>query len=220
MFERLKFWKEKGMHANVIYDIGAHKGGWTLQMKSIFPEAQYILFEANAEHADALKDLSANIVVLGSETKQAVPFFKNTAGCTTGNSLYCEKTIYFTPQMAIIELLPMTRLDTFVREKTLPFPDFIKLDVQGAERDILLGAGTILSSVKYCVLEASLHEYNQGAPLIEDMILFMKQQGFSLIDIVDFHKINGYLAQVDLLFAHSSTGLRKQHFYDGFLKFE
>jgi FkbM family methyltransferase len=220
MFERMNFWKDKGMHPVVIYDIGAHRGDWTKQMKPIFPDAQYILFEANSEHADVLKDLSANIVVLGSESKHTVPFYKNTVGCTTGNSLYCEKTIYFTPQMAAIELLPMTRLDTFVADHGFPSPDFVKLDVQGAELDILVGAGDLLATLKYCVLETSLHEYNHGAPLIEDVIAFMNTKGFCLIDIVDFHKINGYLAQVDLLFAHSSTGLRKQHFYDGFLKFE
>jgi hypothetical protein len=37
---------------------------------------------------------------------------------------------------------------------------------------------------------------------------------------VELHKVNGYLVQADLFFAHSSVGLRKEHFYDGFLKFE
>jgi FkbM family methyltransferase len=195
-------------------------GNWTRQMKQLFPEAQYILFEANTEHTEILKDLSANLVLLGSQSKPNTPYFKNTAGCTTGNSIYCEKTIYFTPQMAMVELLPMMRLDEFISQHNLPPPDFIKLDVQGAELDILVGAGEFLSNVRYCVLETSLHEYNHGAPLIEDVIIFMKERGFCLIDIVELHKINGYLAQADLFFAHSSTGLRKPHFYDGFLKFE
>jgi FkbM family methyltransferase len=220
MYERLEFWKGKGFEPSVIYDIGAHNGGWTQEMKKLFPMSQFILFEANAEHQPALQDLSANIVLLGSESREAIPFYKNTAGCTTGNSIYCEKTIYFTSQMATIEYLPMTRLDAFVAQKNLPIPDFMKLDVQGAELDVLIGAGDLLKSLKGCVLEASLHQYNQNAPSIEDSIIFMKMNGFCLIDIVELHKVNGYVVQADLFFAHSSVGLRKEHFYDGFLKFE
>jgi FkbM family methyltransferase len=220
MYERLEFWKSKGLEPTVIYDIGAHHGNWTRGIRKLFPSAQFFAFEANSEHTHLLQDLSANILLLGSANKEAVSFFKNTVGCTTGNSMYLERTFYFTPQTAIVEQLPMVRLDTFVLQKNLPKPDFLKLDVQGAELDILVGAGELLQSVKGCVLEASLHQYNENAPLIEDIIGFMKGRGFCLIDMVEFHKINGYLAQVDLLFAHTSTGLRKEHFYDGVLKFE
>lgn len=220
MYDRLEFWKSKGLNPKVIYDIGAHNGGWTRGMKPLFPDSQFVLFEANSEHRQVLEDLSANLVLLGSENHEAIPFYKNTQGCTTGNSIYLERTVFFTPQTAIVEHLRMCRLDTFVSENTLPNPDFLKLDVQGAELDVLAGAGDLLQGVKGCVLETSLHQYNQGAPFIEDVIVFMKMKGFDLIDIVEFHKINGYLAQVDVLFAHTSTGLRKEHFYDGVLKFE
>ena len=192
MYERFRFWKSKGFDPKVIYDIGAHDGGWTREMKSVFPDAQFILFEANSEHQSALQDLSANLILLGSECRDMIPFYKNTIGCTTGNSIYCEKTIYFTPQTAVIEHLPMYRLDTFVSQKNLPMPDFLKLDVQGAELDVLFGAGELLKTIKGCVLEASLHQYNANAPCMEDVVAFMKMNGFYLIDIVELHKVNGY----------------------------
>jgi FkbM family methyltransferase len=220
MFDRLKFWKEKGMTPKVIYDIGAHCGDWSREARKVFPLAQIFAFEANGEHAAALSDLSANIVLLGAESQDIVAFYKNTIGCTTGNSIYCEQTVYFKPQIAEIELLPMKRLDEVVKNQNLAMPDFLKLDVQGAELDILKGAGSLLEGLKYCVLEASLHQYNRDAPMIEEIIGFMNEHDFYLIDIVEMHRINGYLAQVDLLFARSSTGLRKEDFYEGLLKFE
>jgi FkbM family methyltransferase len=219
MFDRLAFWKQKGLSPHVIYDIGAHNGSWYREAKKIFPTSHIICFEANQEHHAALEDLSGNIVLLGAENKSQVGFFRNTIGCTTGNSIYLEQTYYFTPQTAVVDLLPMRRLDSFVEEKNIPAPDFMKLDVQGAELDILKGAGSLLLAVKYCVLEVSLHGYNREAPLIEEVIAFMKSQNFVVLDFIDFHRINGYLAQVDILFAHSSTGLRKNHFYDGVLEF-
>lgn len=219
MFDRFEFWKTKGMNPSIIYDIGAHEGAWTTCAKKVFPTATYFAFEANTDMRENLQDLSSHFVVLGKENKEAIPFYKNTIGCTTGNSIYLEQTHFYTPQTAVLELRSVRTLESYVQENGIPFPDFIKLDVQGAELDILQGAGDILKAAKYIVLEASLHQYNAGAPLIEDLIAFLKQNSFEIIDFVEFHRINGYLAQVDVLFAHTSTGLRKPHFYDGHLEF-
>lgn len=219
MFDRLGFWKEKGMNPTVLYDIGANKGDWARQALKLFPEARLIAFEANGDHKDKLSDLSANIVLLGSSNKENIPFYKNTVGCTTGDSIYLEQTLYYTPQTATVLLLPMIKLEDYIPIIKAPPPDFMKLDVQGAELDILQGAVSLLPTVKYCVIETSLHKYNRNAPLIEEIIAFMKSHSFDIIDFVELHRINGYLAQVDILFAHSSTGLRKEHFYDGMLHF-
>ena len=218
MFERFEFWKSKGMNPSVIFDIGAHNGSWTREIQPVFPAAKFFAFEPNTEHQKALQDISSHFILVGNKS-DTVPYFKNAIGCTTGNSIYLEQTIYFSPQTAFVQMLPLVRLDSYIPLYNLPTPDFLKLDVQGAELDVLQGLGTYLQSVKYIVAETSLHAYNSGAPLIEDIIGFLQQNSFQIIDIVELHKINGYLAQVDILFAHSSTNLRKTHFYDGHLDF-
>ena len=45
-----------GFAPKVIYDIGAFYGYWTKATRKIFPDAHYVLFEANAEHESKLKD--------------------------------------------------------------------------------------------------------------------------------------------------------------------
>ena len=216
MFDRLAFWKEKGMNVKVIYDIGAHHGTWAREILKVFPDATLHAFEATMEFAEKMSDLSANMVLLGDQNKE-VGFFKNMIGIHTGNSIYLEKTIYFTPQTAIIQLMNMVRLEDYMREHILPVPDLIKLDTQGSEIDILKGAPNLLGVVKYIVIETSLHTYNEGSPMIEEVIIFMRSHGYDLIDMVEFHRINGFLSQVDVLFAHSTTGLRKHDFYqEGF----
>ncbi len=218
MYERLEFWKTKGMNPSVVYDIGAHNGSWTKGIQPLFPDAKFIAFEPNREHQELLQDISSHFILLGNKS-EIVPYYTNAIGCTSGNSIYLEKTIYFNPQTAFIQMLPLVRLDEYIQKQNLPIPDFIKLDVQGAELDVLQGLGDYLKSVKYIVAETSLHRYNEGAPLIEDIITFLKNESFEIIDFVELHKINGYLAQVDILFAHTSTQLRKKDFYDGHLNF-
>ena len=47
MFEKLRLLKNHGYNPDLIIDIGAYKGSWSLQTFPIFQEAHYILIEAN-----------------------------------------------------------------------------------------------------------------------------------------------------------------------------
>lgn len=211
MFNRLAFWKTKGMNPKVIYDVGANNGGWTRNARAVFPEARYEEFEANREHQRA----GRHMVLLGDEEKD-VTFYKAIRpadGANTGASVYIEVTPHFTPGRYSAETLPMVPLDVYVQRANLPPPDLLKLDVQGAELDVLRGAESILSNTRYVLLEVSLHRWNKGAPMIEEVIAYMAARDFELIDIVDTHVIQNYLFQIDVIFAHKATGLRKQEFY-------
>ena len=51
----------------------------------------------------------------------------------TGVSLYREKTVHYSDELVRVETVKTRRLDALAKEYNLPPPDFIKLDVQGAE---------------------------------------------------------------------------------------
>ena len=76
--------------------------------------------------------------------------------------------------------LSTVTLDTIVHEKGWPMPDLIKLDVQGAEMDVLKGAGKCLSSCRDLIVELQKVEYNKGAPLREEVIAYTESIGFQL----------------------------------------
>ena len=210
MFHRLAFWKTKGMNPSVIYDIGANDGSWTRSAKSVFPTARYEEFEANSQHAKE----GRHMVLLGETTKE-VPFYKaTTPGSNTGASVYLEVTPHYTPGTYTVETLPMVPLDEYAARMNLPAPDFLKLDVQGAELDVLRGAERTLQTTRYIAMEVSLHRWNKDAPMIEEVFAYMASRGFECIDILDTHNVHNYLFQIDVLFAHRSTGLRKEDFYE------
>ncbi len=62
--------------------------------------------------------------------------------------------------------------------KQFPLPDLIKMDVQGAEMDVLQGASEVLKTVKHVILELQTVEYNKGAPLKDTVIEYMDSIGF------------------------------------------
>jgi hypothetical protein len=81
----------------------------------------------------------------------------------------------------------MTTLDEVVKKKKLKNIDFIKIDTQGSELNILKGGRKTLKNTEFVMLETQNLEYNNGAPFTEDVIITMKDYGFRLFDILETH---------------------------------
>ena len=208
MFERLRWWSAKGMKPSVIYDIGAGVGRWTQSIRSVFPTAHIEQFEANPRHIRS----GVHTVLLGD--KDATVAFHTSIVDTedTGASIYLETSQHFQPGLFRTIECPMRRLDDYCTAHALPPPEFLKLDVQGAELDVLRGATECLKTASYLLLEVSLHRWNHGAPMIEEVIRFLDDREYALVDIVETRFVQGYLLQADCLFAKRSTGLRREEF--------
>jgi Methyltransferase FkbM domain len=91
----------------------------------------------------------------------------------------------------------------------------IKLDVQGAELDVLAGASASLAQTALVQLETLLFPFYEGAPELAQIVAFMQDAGFVVYDAVDlgYRPVDGALAQLDLLFVPESSELRKQREY-------
>lgn len=63
----------------------------------------------------------------------------------------------------------------------IPSPDLVKMDVQGAEFDILRGAVTTFKDTKDFILELQHENYNEGAPLADTVIAYMAENGYELV---------------------------------------
>jgi FkbM family methyltransferase len=190
-----------GLKINIVYDIGAHKGRWTKQHASLLPNANFYLFEANKEHAEKLKSRGYRtfIGVLSSDGEPA-KFYKK-AG--TGDSLYRENTPAYSEDS--FEVVTTRTLSQVAISENLPKPDFIKLDVQGAEIDILKGAGELLDSCSLLLAECPIVPYNLGAPELNEYLTYFKSKGFSPLRITEQHSNKGSLLQIDILFLKNSV---------------
>jgi FkbM family methyltransferase len=197
-FTRLR---EAGRHIHTVYDIGAHQGTWTTAVRASLPEAQFVLFEANATHRHELERTGVRFFIATlSSTQQLVDFY---AIGGTGDSYYRETTARYAEVRP--ERVQTTTLDLMVETHRLPPPQLLKVDVQGAELDVLRGGKNTLAGAMLVLLECPVAEYNEGAPKFGDYIEFMEQSGFTPIEFLDPVARSGKVIHLDVLFADLAT---------------
>jgi len=186
-FEYLSKLKESGFEPKVIYDIGACVLHWTDRAKKLWPDAEYIAFEASPKLEFFYKEdkMRYHIGVLSDQTGREVDFFENDR-FPAGNSYYRENPRY-QPVAAEIysdnhkRRVKTVTLDAVVNLKQFPKPDFIKMDIQGSELDVLKGAAETIRDVQHVILELQRVEYNQGAPLKDAVISYMDGLGYDCL---------------------------------------
>jgi FkbM family methyltransferase len=184
-----------------ILDIGANVGQFYNEIKKIFPNSYYYLIEGNDSCKVVLETLNVDYSIsLLSDTEKEVDFYvrKHEPRCT-GNSIYRENTSFYDDDQIIILKKQTKTLSNILNNKVF---DLIKIDVQGSEIDIINGGLDIFKNAKGVLMEISLVEYNQNAPVKEFVYEYMSNMGFIPIETIGNinHPITHELIQQDILF--------------------
>jgi FkbM family methyltransferase len=166
----------------VCYDIGACALHWTREAKKVWPESIIYLFEANEDMEILYNNNDYYIGLLSDKDDQELKYYYNNYNFG-GNSYYKEiatgETVFSESNYKIIK---SKKLDTIVKELNFLKPDLIKIDVQGAELDILKGATEVLKSTLVILIEIQLIEYNRNAPTLFETNNYLNSIGFYCID--------------------------------------
>lgn len=210
--------QEAGFEASGILDIGAYQGGFGVLARSVFKDAHICMIDPLTANAEQLKTIADHIgnaeyrMALLGEYNQQVQFHtidveKHPEFNATGSSKYKENNEY--PFETIT--MEQVTLDDLLANDTHKY-DLLKMDVQGAELDVLTGASNRLKDVEVILMEISLLNYNEGAPLLHDVLSKMYEFGFVLFDIAEEHRIGVQqnLFQVDGIFLRPYSKYRPQ----------
>jgi hypothetical protein len=102
--------------------------------------------------------------------------------------------------------LRMIRLDDLLDVRKVSGFNMIKLDVQGAELDVLRGGPRTLAAAEVILMETSSMNYNEGAPTFAEVIRFMDINGFTPVDLYDPQRdMTGNLIQIDVVFLRKGS---------------
>jgi FkbM family methyltransferase len=164
-----------------------------------------------------LQRLAAGVEALLSDRVKDVTWYKGTGKKHTGSTYYKENTGHF----ADVEghTRTTTTLDSLVESLGVGGFEYIKIDAQGAEIDILKGGANTVRSAEYVQLELPFGgEYNRNAPTFANYIKYMDDIGFTPIAEIEQHLMHtpaghGYVIQIDFIFGRKTgayvKGLQK-----------
>ena len=161
----------KPNNGDIVIDVGAHIGHHTLiAAKRVGPKGKVISIEADPKNFDILNKniklnkfnddnvITINNAVHSKETKIKLYTPAEETGHTIYNTIISDRV---SPQEKFIEVNANT-LDNLLQENGIKHEDvkWIKIDVEGAELEVLKGATEILSKSKGISLIIEIHSLN------------------------------------------------------------
>lgn len=190
---------------NNILDIGAEKGTWTLGALKIFGHSNYTLIEP-IEYTELNKFKNNGnrykvIHTILNDYDGEVDWYEMK---NTGDSIKKERTYHFNKCIPFKK--ECTKLDTLFKNEKY---DLIKIDVQGAEINVLEGGKEMIKNTSFIIMEMPfLGQYNENTPNFLSHIQKMDELGFIPYDIISEHRHkNTLLFQVDLCFINKNHPL-------------
>ncbi len=183
-----KYKLEKFIPQNAIMiDAGAHIGADSVELARMFPTAKVHCFEPVPEIYSFLKHNTrrySNIrcfdIALSSETG-ITRMYVSSGGSDASSSLQKpaehladHADVSFEKE---IEVQTLT-LDEWAARNNIDHVDFLWLDMQGHELEVLKASSKILPTVKAIHTEVSLKKTYENAPLYKDFRKWLEEKGF------------------------------------------
>ena len=198
-FRRIKVFLSKNIFLQdpVIFDIGSHKGKMAKIMSDLYQDALIYCFEPNKSMNSSLKKIGNNIKVynyaVGQKNEEKKIFISkidltNTLSNVNKKSTYLKiKNLILskTKEKASYKKIRVVSLNNFCKSKKIKQIDFLKIDVEGYEHKVLLGAKNIIKNVSFIMLEVQKNDmYSEySKEKIED---FLKKNNFILLKTFNF----------------------------------
>jgi FkbM family methyltransferase len=212
--------KANGFKPEMVVDVGTSNGEFFNECVNVWPDAEYILFDAREESDTSIRQTITDMLIppkvtlyydtlLGSHNQMATFYVQN-----AGSSIFPEDTAFpkERTEKSTQKLSPIL-LNHFKKNR---YPglqsSFLKIDCQGAELAILAGLEHEISCFEVIQLEVALLEYNLGAPNVAQVHAYMDRRGYALYDFGSAfgRQTDGAIFHMDWVFVAKRSKLRER----------
>lgn len=193
-----------------VLDVGCNEGQFALTARQLLPAARICSFEPIPECVTRVKQLFAKDVkfeifncALGEIPGEAHFTVSDVTGASSILEMSVAQARYF-PESLIKRTIPVKveTLDSICSQIAIDNPIFLKIDVQGFERQVLAGGRATLSRTKLVMLEASFEPFYEGQVLFDEIYTMLCAAGFSFRESFNMMSApdNGRALQGDFIF--------------------
>ncbi|NGX26901.1 MAG: 2-O-methyltransferase NoeI [Chlamydiae bacterium] len=177
----------------VVFEAGAHYGGHTANLANRWPLGSVISFEANPAAYIKAQEFTKDIanshlfhlavntyngeasfhICYGSDGKN--PVFEGSSSLLEASDWM--KNNYQGPKVFV----PCVVLDDWCEKQGIDHFDFMWLDLEGVEQQILQASPKILSQVKVIYTETNFREFRKGMTQYKNLKRFLESSGLKLL---------------------------------------
>ncbi len=198
----------QGFYPRSVLDVGTNRGEWARNAKTVLKTADFFLIEPQHEMKPFLDRFCDDFP--GSK------WFNCGAGAKTGelaltiwddfagSSFLPEKTAL--PQRSVY----VTTIDDLIERNEIPIPEFVKIDVQGFELNVLEGAKHCFGITEAFLIELAFFRFLPAQPLFHEVVEYMLAKGYIVYDIMGLLRrpIDKALGSADVCFVKEEGVLR------------
>jgi FkbM family methyltransferase len=182
-----------------IFDVGANKGQSIGFFKEIYPKSKVFAFEPSEKIFDSLQkfvkdnsyqDISIFQIGIG-DIQGTINFYESALDETSTFVLPNDDSQYLKNKNRILmqrsedafhaTAAQITTLDKFILEKQIDHVDILKIDVEGFEFEVLLGAQNALSKGKIGVIQLESHTDDMREDKYAVIHAYLLENGFTWI---------------------------------------
>jgi FkbM family methyltransferase len=177
----------------VIFDVGANIGQSVVYYKRIFPDAEIHCFEplplafgklkVNANRYD---NVVFNNYALGKELSE-MTLNENSASDMSSFLKLGEKGW---GEIVATHKVNIDTLDNYCKQKNIAYIDLLKIDTQGFDYNVLLGARKTMDAnkIRALYMEFTLQDVYDNTPRMDTVLKEIFDHGFKLVCFYNFHQ--------------------------------
>jgi FkbM family methyltransferase len=209
MRESLVDLRALGLRPATVLDVGVGEG--TFELYEVFPEATHVLVEPLSEFKAEIERIQRAfraIYIPAAAGERAGSLEIYVKPHKEGSSVFAERAAG--QVLGASRRVDVVALDDIVAQHRLKGPFLLKIDVEGAELQVLAGAPKLLEDSEAVILEVTFLPKLQGAPGFAEIFRRMDQLGFAVYDVFDLQMrpTDGALFQANMAFVKWNSALR------------
>jgi FkbM family methyltransferase len=203
-----------GALPRTLVDVGVGNG--TPHLYAAFPDAYLLLVEPLAEEFGAsIRSILARragahvAVALGAG--DAVREVRVEPRFAERSSFYARHALEVTGDAAAVRRVPVRTLDGVIAEQGVDGPFGVKIDVEGAELEVITGGAATLRDAEFVIAEVSVLDRFEGGHTFAEFVAAMDDLGFAARDVLGVGRADtSEVTFLDLVFRPRGATARAQ----------
>lgn len=211
-----KFVRSLNLQEVVAIDAGANIGNWSAEFLKCLPAAHVIAFEPSRVAFTKLAERFANNdrvdcinLALGKDNQNAT-LYSDEGGSGLG-SLTKRRVDHFNIDFGYQEKIEVQTLDSWIDENKEKSPNVLKMDIEGHEYDLLLGAKEALKYIKVVQFEFGGSNIDTRT-YFQDFWYYFQDLGFTIYRLTPSNplEIDSYSERDESFRATNFIAVRKE----------